>query len=111
MHAYALSAGPFYSPMRAPCPTPSPPRPAGLNRGSNLKQLQRFVKDVAQMNGVYFVTMRQLIAWMKARGAGGCLAWHVGGSRLARQAGGNSPGAAVVQAQAAGRAARRPPHP
>ena len=44
-----------------------PPSAAGMSRGSHLQQLQRFVKEVAQLEDVYFVTMRQLLAWMKVR--------------------------------------------
>lgn len=40
---------------------------AGLSRGSHLSQLQRFVKEIAQLEDVYFVTMRQLLAWMQVR--------------------------------------------
>lgn len=57
-----------FSALMHVCTTRLPP--AGLTRGSNLEQLQQFVKDVAKMDGVYFITMRQLIAWMQASRAG-----------------------------------------
>jgi hypothetical protein len=40
-----------------------------MTRGTHLQQLQRFVKEIAQLEGVYLVTMRQLLAWMKVRTA------------------------------------------
>lgn len=42
---------------------------AGLTRGTHQQQLQRFVKEIAQLDDVYFVTMRQLLAWMQVRAA------------------------------------------
>jgi len=43
-----------------------------MSRGSHLQQLQRFVKEIAQLEDVYFVTMRQLLAWMKVRSGAAC---------------------------------------
>ena len=51
-----------------------------MSRGSHLQQLQRFVKEVAQLEDVYFVTMRQLLAWMKVRLRA---AWCLGGCVVA----------------------------
>lgn len=47
----------------------APAPPAGLSRGTHQQQLQRFVKEIAQLDDVYFVTMRQLLAWMQVRAA------------------------------------------